>query len=347
MAKERGYYELDMNARFTPEMMSCALVGNVINNGLHWHRHLEVMCCVRGSFCIRAEQSVVRLYPGDFFTIHCNVPHEIFDGEPDGLQIIFSADEQILRCSPGERYCFATVGENAVDPHGDEAGKFRKSVAALAAMLTPEISMENNAPFPGGRGKNSRAFPENDWESSFFTREKQWYAYQMETYACLMCLAGHKISGSADEGKSGSFDQFRACVELIRENYTGPLDAAVLASALKVSQPTIYRLFRKNLGVSVNDYIRLVRVRAACALLENTDREITEIAFSCGFTSLSNFYRIFHEEMHQTPTEYRKMKKQTYRGNIFQRQVMDLNQFQSFCELPYTKQDILNYGDIG
>ncbi len=344
MTKEKGYYELDMNVRFTPEMMSCAFVGNVIRNSLHWHRHLEVMCCVRGSFCIRAEQSVVRLYPGDFFTIHCNVPHEIFDGEPDGLQIIFSADEQILKYRPGERYWFATVGENAVDPHGEEARKFRKSVAELAVTLTPEKFLENNAPFPGSSGKNSIA---EDWGNSVFTREKQWYAYQMETYACLMCLAGHKMSDSGDEEKSGSFGQFRACVEMIRENYTGPLDAAVLAAALKVSQPTIYRLFRKNLGVSVNAYIRLVRIRAACALLENTDQEITEIAFSSGFTSLSNFYRIFHEEMHQTPTEYRKMKKQTYRGNIFQRQVMDLNRFQPFYELPYTKQDILNYGDMG
>ena len=33
---------------------------------------------------------------------------------------------------------------------------------------------------------------------------------------------------------------------------------------------------------------------------------LVEIAFDCGFASLSNFYRVFHKETGMVPLDYRK-----------------------------------------
>ena len=60
---------------------------------------------------------------------------------------------------------------------------------------------------------------------------------------------------------------------------------------------------------SLNSYIRLVRLRRAQNLLEGTDREITEIAYTCGFGSLSNFYRVFQDLTGQSPGEYRRQRR--------------------------------------
>lgn len=54
----RGYYEIGINAQYLREMHATTIVGNVIMNRLHWHDHLEVICCVHGSFSVRVDGSV-------------------------------------------------------------------------------------------------------------------------------------------------------------------------------------------------------------------------------------------------------------------------------------------------
>ena len=94
---QAGYYEIAMNGRYLSQMPAAALAGNVIYNRMHWHEHLEVMCCLKGSFSLLAGGEILRLSEGDFAAINPEVPHEIFDGREDGLQIIYSVDARFLR----------------------------------------------------------------------------------------------------------------------------------------------------------------------------------------------------------------------------------------------------------
>jgi transcriptional regulator GlxA family with amidase domain len=53
---------------------------------------------------------------------------------------------------------------------------------------------------------------------------------------------------------------------------------------------------------------RLARVRAerAHTLLRETHQPVTEIAFACGFQSLSQFNRTFRTQFGQSPTQARQ-----------------------------------------
>ena len=95
--KTTGYYEIGMTARYLPQMKASVLAGNVIFNRLHWHEHLEVMCCLKGEFHMRVDGEEFLLREGDFLTVNPNAMHEIFDGTRDGLQIIFSVDASLLK----------------------------------------------------------------------------------------------------------------------------------------------------------------------------------------------------------------------------------------------------------
>jgi AraC family transcriptional regulator len=48
------------------------------------------------------------------------------------------------------------------------------------------------------------------------------------------------------------------------------------------------------------------RIRRALALLRNTSRPVTEIAFDTGFGDLSNFINAFRREIGCSPRQYRQ-----------------------------------------
>ncbi len=65
------------------------------------------------------------------------------------------------------------------------------------------------------------------------------------------------------------------------------------------------RLFLRLTGKSYSDFLNTLKVDHAKLLLSSTKMTAAEIAFSCGFTSLSNFYRVFHANVGEKPLEYR------------------------------------------
>lgn len=342
--QNKGYYEIDMISRYQPQMQATALTGNVIYNRLHWHEHLEIMYCVRGSFSLSVNGECMELSEGDFATINGGVPHEIFDGVENGLQIIFSVDQSLLRKKDGETYRFSTVGEHAIAKDCPEAQQFRKSVARLTWLVT--LDKEQIMDFVMCYKKLNKTIAKLDWEEGFSSlilqKEEEWYEYQKEVFQCLYCLAKHKTIEKNTKTRLELKNEFRHCIEFIHQEYATELNAKKLSEVIGVSEPTIYRMFQKLLGVSLNKYIQMVRINAVCARMEHNDNSIVENAFACGFTSLSNFYRVFHEVLGQAPKEYRKGKQArsiTMPG--LQQNILELNRFQPFYELPYKRDDLL------
>ena len=66
------------------------------------------------------------------------------------------------------------------------------------------------------------------------------------------------------------------------------------------------KIFAEFTGKGYSEFLNALKVARAKVLLTSGDRSVSEIAFHCGFSSLSNFYRIFKEETGVTPSEYRK-----------------------------------------
>ncbi len=64
-------------------------------------------------------------------------------------------------------------------------------------------------------------------------------------------------------------------------------------------------VFSKQFGQTPFEYRNNLRLEKAQSLLLKTDRQIIEIAFSCGFDSVAAFYRCFKKEFGLPPKEYR------------------------------------------
>ncbi len=70
-------------------------------------------------------------------------------------------------------------------------------------------------------------------------------------------------------------------------------------------------LFKRGVGLSINQAIIRHRLDAAQSMLIATDNTITSIAFDCGFGSLSRFYEAFHKRFNTTPIQFRRKFEHT------------------------------------
>ena len=67
-----------------------------------------------------------------------------------------------------------------------------------------------------------------------------------------------------------------------------------------------HKLFKKHLGMQFRMCLRNVRLTKAEEALKNTSHTLSEIAYLCGFASLSTFSKVFKETYGVSPTTYRK-----------------------------------------
>ena len=67
-------------------------------------------------------------------------------------------------------------------------------------------------------------------------------------------------------------------------------------------------MFRKINGASLSEFTVNCRMEKVIEELVNTDKTITDIAFSAGFTNINSFNRLFRNRYNMTPKEFRVCK---------------------------------------
>ncbi|WP_316831756.1 two-component regulator propeller domain-containing protein [Pedobacter aquatilis] len=82
-----------------------------------------------------------------------------------------------------------------------------------------------------------------------------------------------------------------------------------LASELGMSAPVFYKKIRAITELSVNDFIKSVKLKRALTLLENETYAISEIAYLVGFNDPKYFSREFKKQFGYSPKDFKKNKK--------------------------------------
>lgn len=87
------------------------------------------------------------------------------------------------------------------------------------------------------------------------------------------------------------------------------MDVGYIASEMCMSHSTLYRKIKALLGISVNEYVRRIRLRRAAELLSEGEHTIAEIADRTGFSTASYFRQCFKDAYGLTPSEYAAGKR--------------------------------------
>lgn len=77
-----------------------------------------------------------------------------------------------------------------------------------------------------------------------------------------------------------------------------------LVDVMKISQDQLYRKIRVLTGLSINHFIRSIRLKKSAQLLKTGKFTVSEIVFQVGFNNASYFAKCFKEEFGMLPSEY-------------------------------------------
>ncbi len=115
------------------------------------------------------------------------------------------------------------------------------------------------------------------------------------------------VPSAARPYKCGVRNKSTSCaVDYVRQHLEHKITVDDVSRRCGMSRSHFSRSFKKEQGITFQDFLIQQRVNKAVGLLKNTDLHVTQIAFSVGYCELSNFTTTFQRIIGMCPSSFRK-----------------------------------------
>lgn len=124
-------------------------------------------------------------------------------------------------------------------------------------------------------------------------------------FSMLLCHCYPYLGLGAKDEKSHS-DIAEDVIAYVANHCMEDISLQSVAQEFGISPYKLSRIFSGVVKTSFPKYVMKHRINNADFLLTNTDKDITSIAYECGFNNQQHFNRVFKEFEGKTPSEFRK-----------------------------------------
>lgn len=111
-----------------------------------------------------------------------------------------------------------------------------------------------------------------------------------------------------DRGGASGCERLADVLEYAETHFAEVVSVKKVAGIACMSRSHFHLKFKEYTGSSFIEYLTRLRISSALKKLGYTDMPIIEIAYSCGYNSLSRFYTAFRSLQGCSPVEYRKRR---------------------------------------
>ena len=242
---------------------------------MHYHDAYELYYLIKGEREYFIGDAFCRVQEGDIVLIPPSVLHRTA-GKGATRCLVHFSEAFLRRFFTGEMLDFLAIDRPVIfRPDAQTKAHIEEMLDALLSVSTRGEKTE--APLWAGR-----LYP------LLYTVATTPNEYRKDTYS---------------DGRIGQI------IRYINENYSQIETIEEIAEHFFISKYHLCRIFSKNLGLSLVAYLNTVRIRAACELMRDEKRTLTEIATACGFNSSSYFCKVFKSEKGISPAVYRRSLK--------------------------------------
>ncbi|MFA9188207.1 AraC family transcriptional regulator [Flavobacterium sp. FBOR7N2.3] len=99
-------------------------------------------------------------------------------------------------------------------------------------------------------------------------------------------------------------DRLSDVYQYVKENYKKEISLDEVAQIANLTPTSFCRMFKSKTKKNFIEYLNEIRISNACKLLIETDMSVSEIAYECGYKTVSNFNKLFKKNTANTPKEY-------------------------------------------
>ena len=249
----------------------------------HYHPECEVSFIVTGSGTRFVGDSVEPFCANDLVFIGPNIPHCWVSDEAEKQNEMI-----VLQFSPG------CLGDRFLDTPEAQGFKTLLTKAQRGVQVLGEDRFQ------------IRKELENIAESKGLRRlshfilllDQLCHAQQVTLLASEFYMADNSEFNAGRLGK---------IMEYVKQHIADDIKQTDVADMVCMTPQSFSRFFRATTGRTFVSFVNIVRITEASRQLVNTDKDIGDIAFDCGYSNLSNFNRRFSEIKACTPSEYRKV----------------------------------------
>jgi len=217
----------------------------------------------------------------------------------------YTIDKKVYELGPGDLLCLAEGVEiEAVSCQKNPMRFFSVSFNShnAAAARDPLLPMIKNI---GIRKELVEMFREMTLSWS----NKQ-DGYIMKTRALLMLILHrlNEILVFKNDNMTGDY-RINKITRFIAAHYSDKLTVKALAEMVNLNKAYLGRLFKKQTGISMDQYITKIRIQNAETMLQSGGYKVHEVAEHCGFSDVFHFYKLFRATRGFSPSRCKPTKK--------------------------------------
>jgi len=154
-----------------------------------------------------------------------------------------------------------------------------------------------------------------------YNRKSESYKYSLLYRILDLLIENYMLENCGSKlytGEYGNDEKLQAVVHYVYKNFQDKVSLSVLAEQMYLSTSTLSRFFKKQTGIYFAEYVNQVRLKYAINELLYSEKNITKVAMDCGFSNVSTFNKIFRENFHMAPSEYRKEMREKVEEDLKQ-----------------------------
>ncbi|MBR2761815.1 MAG: helix-turn-helix domain-containing protein [Solobacterium sp.] len=127
-----------------------------------------------------------------------------------------------------------------------------------------------------------------------------------ETLSGLLTMIMKDCWSDTNNPRSHSLHNLEAVVTWLHEHYTEKISLDELSERFFINKYYLTRLFKRQYGMTISDFILELRIRRSKELLRFSGESMEAIAEQCGFYDLAYFSRKFKKTEGTSPSVYRR-----------------------------------------
>ncbi|MEY8353911.1 AraC family transcriptional regulator [Lachnospiraceae bacterium 54-53] len=246
----------------------------------NWHKELEILVVLNGEAEVCVDGVSRTLKAGDVILINSNMGHATLARKTDSIAMVLHVDPDFFKDY------YDNIEYLSFDCcSGKDTGKDKPFILIKAYLSEMILNC-------------SKSTPERKllFESAFFHL----------LHTIVLYFPPKVIQTTAYMNLKNTFEAIDKMVRYIDRNFKKKITLDDLAKVSQYNRNYISQFFKTYLGINFYDYLTRIRLREATLELGRTDKIISDIALSNGFSEIKAFNSAFKSKFGKTPTEYRK-----------------------------------------